>query len=105
MLGTSLHLPIKPGVAPAWNVDTVIIVAASDGSHARVRDVATGEEWDVPVGELHGIPAIGQIGNGERRWALVRDSTKAEWKQARRRERVLQRCISGDASRTGPIRL
>jgi len=59
MLEKSLHFPIKPGVVAAWNVRTVVIVATSDGSSTRVRDVATGEEHDVPVDELQGIPAVG----------------------------------------------
>jgi hypothetical protein len=83
MLEKSLHFPIKPGVVGAWNDRTVVIVGPTDGSSTRVHDVATGEERDVSVDELHGIPAIGQIENSERRWALVRDSTRAEWKQAR----------------------
>jgi hypothetical protein len=59
-MGCSLHFPIKPGVVAAWNARTVVIVAP-DGSSTRVRDVATGEERDVPVEELGGIPAIGQV--------------------------------------------
>jgi hypothetical protein len=59
MLDKSLHFPIKPGVVAAWNARTVVIVAPSDGSSTRVRDVATGEDRDVPVDELGGIPAIG----------------------------------------------
>jgi putative transposase len=98
MLEKSLHFPIKPGVVAAWNAHTVVIVCPTFGSSARVRVVATGEERDVAVDELQGIPAIGPIESGELRWGLVRDSTRAEWKQARRRERVLKRCISGDGA-------
>jgi putative transposase len=93
MLERSLHFPIKPGVVAAWNARTVVIVAPLDGSSARVRDIATGEQCDAPVDELQGLPAIGQIEINEDRWALVRSSTRDEWKQARRRERVLRRCI------------
>jgi hypothetical protein len=96
MLERSLHLPIKPGVVAAWNTRTVVIVALLDGSSTRVRDVATGEELDVPVEELQGIPAIGQLESNEGRWGLVRDSTRVEWQQARRRERVLRKCILSD---------
>jgi len=100
MLEKPLLFPIKPGVVAAWNARTVVIVGPTDGSSTRVHDVATGEERDVLVDELQGIPAIGQIESPEQRWALVRGSTRAEWKQARRRERVLKRCMSedGDAS-------
>jgi hypothetical protein len=103
MLEKSLHFPIKPSVVAAWNARTVVIVATSDGSSTRVRDVATGTEHDVPLDELQGIPAIGQVKNDEHRWALVRDSTQAEWKQARRRERVLNRCISGDGNASARV--
>ena len=72
-----------------WNDRTVVIVGRTDGSSTRVHDVATGEERDLSLDELYGIPAIGLIENSERRWALVRDSTRAEWKHARRRERVV----------------
>jgi putative transposase len=100
MLEKPLLFPIKPGVVAAWNARTVVIVGPTDGSSTRVHDVATGEERDVSVDELQGIPAIGQIESPEQKWALVRGSTRAEWKQARRRERVLKRCLSedGDAS-------
>jgi hypothetical protein len=103
MLEKSLHFPIKPGVVAAWDTRTVVIIALLDGSCTRVRDVATGEQHDVPVEELHGIPAIGQIESNERRWALLRDSTRAEWKQARRRERVLKRCILRDGDSSGGV--
>jgi hypothetical protein len=103
MLEKSLHFPIKPGVVAAWYARTVVIVATSDGSSTRVRDVATGKEHDVPVDELQGIPAIGHVQNDERRWALVRDSTRAEWKQARRRERVLNRCILGEGNASARV--
>ena len=78
MLEKSLHFPIKPGVVTAWDTRTVVITALLDGSCTRVRDVATGEQHNVPVEELQGIPAIGQIESDERRWALLRDSTRAE---------------------------
>jgi len=103
MLEKPLLFPIKPGVVAAWNARIVVIVATSDGSSTRVRDVATGEEHDVPVDELQGIPAVGHVQNDERRWALVRDSTQAEWKQARRRERILNRYISGDGNASARI--
>jgi hypothetical protein len=77
MLEKSLHFPIKPGVVAAWDTRTVVIIALLDASCTRVRDVATGEQHDVPVKELQGIPAIGQIESNERRWALLRDSTRA----------------------------
>jgi hypothetical protein len=103
MLEKSLHFPIKPGVVAAWDTRTVVIIALLDGSCTRVRDVATGEQHDVPVEELQGIPAIGQIESNERRWALLRDSTRAEWKQARRRERVLKKCILRDGDSSGGV--
>jgi putative transposase len=103
MLEKSLHFPIKPGVVVAWDARTVVIVAPFDASSTRVRDVATGKEHDVSVDELQGIPAIGQVKNDEHRWALVRDSTRTEWKQARRRERVLNRCISGDGNASARV--
>jgi len=68
MLEKSLHFPIKPGVVAAWNAHTVVIVCPTFGSSARVRVVATGEERDVAVDELQGIPAIGPIESGELRW-------------------------------------
>jgi putative transposase len=103
MLEKSLHFPIKPGVVAAWDTRTVVIIALHDGSCTRVRDVATGEQHDVPVEELQGIPAIGQIESNERRWALLRNSARAEWKQARRRERVLKKCILRDGDSSGGI--
>jgi putative transposase len=96
MLEKSLHFPIKPGVVAAWNTRTVVIVGLLDGSSTRVRDVATGEQHHVTAEELQGIPAIGQLESNERQWALVRDSTRSEWKQARRRERVLRNFILRD---------
>ena len=75
MLEKPLLFPIKPGVVAAWNARTVVIVGPTDGSFTRIHDVATGEERDVSVDELQGIPAIGEIENPEQRWALVRDST------------------------------
>jgi hypothetical protein len=99
MLERSLHFPIQPGVVAAWNTRTVVIVALLDGSSTRVRDVATGEGLDVPVEELQGIPTIGQLENKEARWTQVRDSTRSEWKQARRRERVLRKLLSSNVER------
>jgi putative transposase len=96
MLERSLHFPVKPGVVVAWNARTVVIVALLDGSSTRVRDIATGEQCDAPVEELQGLPALGRIESDEHRWGLLRDSTRAEWKQARRRERVLRRCLTSD---------
>jgi hypothetical protein len=104
MLEKPLLFPIKPGVVAAWNARTVVIVGPTDGSSTRIHDVATGEERDVSVDELQGIPAIGQIESPEQRWALVRDSTQAEWKQARRRERVLKRCMSEDGDASARVR-
>jgi hypothetical protein len=103
MLERSLHFPIAPGVVAAWNTRTVVIVALLDRFSTRVRDVATGEGLEVPVEELQGIPAIGQLETKEDRWALVRDSTRAEWKQARRRERVLRKLISRDSDSSEDI--
>ena len=103
MLERSLHFPIQPGVVVAWNTRTVIILARHDGSSTRVRDVATGEQHDAPVEELRGIPAISHIESDERGWALVRDSTRDEWKQARRRERVLRHCMSGESDSSRDI--
>lgn len=103
MLEKPLLFPIKPGVVVAWNARTVVIVGPTDGSSTRIHDVATGEERDVSVDELQGIPAIGPIENPEQRWALVRDSTRAGWKQARRRERVLKRCMSEDGNASARV--
>jgi putative transposase len=96
MLERSLHFPIKPGVVAAWNARTVVIISTLDGSSIRIRDIATGEQYDAPVEELRGLPRSGCIENDEHRWALLRNSTRAEWKQARRRERVLRRCLTSD---------
>jgi putative transposase len=98
MLERSLHFPIKPGVVAAWSTRTVVIIGPLDGSTVQVRDLATSEQHVVSVEELQGIPAIGQIESDERRWGLVRDSTRVEWKLARRRERVLRKCISRDGN-------
>ena len=98
MLEKPLIFPIKPGIVAAWNTRTVVIVAPFDGSFTRVRDVATGTEYDVPVDELQGVPAIGKVKSDQQGWTFVRDSTRAEWKQARRRERVLNKCIAGDGT-------
>jgi hypothetical protein len=103
MLVKPLLFSIKPGVVVAWNARTVIIIAPIDGSSNRVRDVATGKEHDVRVDELQGIPAVGQVTSDEDRWALVRDSTRAERKEARRRERVLNRCILGDGDASARV--
>jgi hypothetical protein len=46
LLEKSLQVPIIPGVVAAWSERAVVIVAPSDDSSARVRDVATGEELD-----------------------------------------------------------
>ena len=56
--------------------------------HVEVLVLVEGEFKALSLME-NGIPAIGLIENSERRWALVRDSTRAEWKHARRRERVV----------------
>jgi hypothetical protein len=61
MLEKPLLFPIKPGVVAAWNARAVVIVGPTDGSSTRVHDVATGEERDVSVDELQGIPAIAKL--------------------------------------------
>ena len=104
MLEKPLILPIKPGIVAAWHARTVVIVAPFDGSITRVRDVATGTEHDVPVDELQGVPAIGRVRGDQQGWTLMRDSTRAEWKQARRRERIINRCISGEGTAATRIR-
>ena len=72
MLERSLHFPIQPGIVAAWSTRTVVIIGLLDGSSIPVRDVATGEQHVVPVEELQGIPAIGQIESDERRWGSGR---------------------------------
>jgi hypothetical protein len=52
MLERSLHFAIKPGVVAAWRTRTVVVIALLDGSSIQVRDVATGEQHDVPAEEL-----------------------------------------------------
>jgi len=51
---TPLRLEIAPGVIAAHTSQTVVILEPINGSDVRVRDVATGSEKVVPVGELGG---------------------------------------------------
>ena len=91
-----LQLQIAPGVVAARAGQTVIILEPIDGSQVRVRDVATGTEQTVPVCELSGAALGLSRKNTQRRWEIVRGTTRKEWLRARRRERVVMRLIRND---------
>jgi transposase len=89
-------LEIAPGVIAAHASQTVVILEPINGSQVRVRDVATGAEKAVPVGEL-GAAALGLTRKDtQRRLELLRGATRQEWLRARRRERVIMRLIRTD---------
>jgi hypothetical protein len=91
-----LQLQIAPGVVAARASQTVVILEPIDGSQVRVRDVATGTEQTVPVCELSGAALGLSRKNTQRRWEIVRATTRKEWLRARRRERVVARLIRND---------
>jgi len=93
---TPLRLEIAAGAIAAHSSRTVVIVEPIDGSNVRVRDLATGTEQSVPLRELSGA-ALG-LGrkDTQRRWELVRGTTRKGWLRARRRERVVLRLIRND---------
>src|ERR1700688_997592 len=93
---TPLRLEIAPGVIAAHASQTVIILEPIDGSQVRVRDVATGTEKVVPVGELSGAALGFSPKDTQRRRERVRSTTRKEWLRARSRERVVMRLIRGD---------
>lgn len=93
---TPLRLEIAPGVIAAHAGQTVVILERIDGSQVRVRDVATGTEQAVPVGELGGAALGLSRKDTQRRWEIVRDTTRKDWLRARRRERVVLRLIRND---------
>lgn len=103
MLEGSLRFLIKPGVVAAWESRTIIIIALQEGSSTCVRDIETGEAFNIPSEDLKGILEIGHVETNESRWSLIRDSTRVEWKQARWRERVRRKCVSRDGSPTEGI--
>src|SRR6266481_5546837 len=93
---TPLRLEIAPGVIAAHAGKTVVILERIDGSQVRVRDVATGTEQAVPVGELGGAALGLSRKDTQRRWEIVRGTTRKDWLRARRRERVVLRLIRND---------
>jgi hypothetical protein len=93
---TPLRLEIAPGVIAAHASQTVVILERIDGSQVRVRDVATGTEQAVPVGELSGAALGLSRKDTQRRWEIVWSTTRKDWLRARRRERVVMRLIRND---------
>ena len=93
---TPLRLEIAPGVIAAHARETVVILERIDGSDVRVRDVATGAEKVVPVGELEGAALGLTRKDTRRRLELLRGATRQEWLRARRRERVIMRLLRTD---------
>ena len=93
---TPLRLEIAPGVIAAHANQTVVILEPINGSDVRVRDVATGSEKVVPVGELGGAALGLSRKDTQRRLELLRGATRQEWLRARRRERVIMRLIRTD---------
>jgi AraC-like DNA-binding protein len=89
-------LEIAPGVIAAHAGQTVVILERIDGSQVRVRDVATGTVQAVPVGELGGAALGLSRKDTQRRWEIVRGTTRKDWLRARRRERVVLRLIRND---------
>lgn len=73
-----LQLQIAPGVVAARAGQTVIILEPIDGSQVRVRDVATGTEQTVPVCELSGTALGLSRKDTQRRWEIVRATTRME---------------------------
>lgn len=93
---TPLRLEIAAGAIAAHSSRTVVIVEPIDGSNVRVRDLATGTEQSVPLGELSGAALGLSRKDTQRRWELVRGTTRKGWLRARRRERVVLRLIRND---------
>ena len=93
---TPLRLEIAPGIIAAHAGQTVVILERIYGSQVRVRDVATGTEQTVPVCELSGAALGLSRKDTQRRWEIVRGTTRNEWLRARRRERVVMRLIRND---------
>ncbi len=93
---TPLRLEIFAGAVAAYANQTVLILEPVDGSQVRVRDVATGTEQTVPIGELSGAALGLSRKDTQRRLEIVRGTTRQEWLRARRRERVFMRLIRGD---------
>jgi putative transposase len=93
---TPLQLQIAPGVVAARAGQTVIILEPIDGSQVRVRDIATGTEQTVPVCELSGAALGLSRKDTQRRWEIVRGTTRKDWLRARCRERVIVRLIRND---------
>ena len=93
---TPLRFDVAPGTVVAHAGHTVVITQSLEGSRVRVRDVATGTEQDAPVSELSGI--CGSLGPAaiKRRWKLVRQCTREEWRIARRRERIIRTAITDE---------
>ncbi len=99
-----LRLEIRPGTIAAHGGQTVILIDHASGSHVRVRDIATGVEAEVAVLDLQSPASTLSIAESERRWGLVRNTTRVEWKTARRRERILRRCIVGEGNAAERVR-
>jgi hypothetical protein len=99
-----LRLEIRPGTIAAHGGQTVILVDHASGSQIRVRDIATGVEAEVAVLDLQSPASTLSIAESERRWALVRNTTRVEWKTARQRERILRRCIFGEGNAAERVR-
>jgi putative transposase len=89
-------LEIAAGAIAAHSSRTVVILEPIDGSNVRVRDLATGTEQSVPLGELSGAALGLSRKDTQRRWELVRGTTRKGWLRARRRERVVLRLIRND---------
>ena len=93
---TPLRLEIVAGAVAAYANQTVLILEPIDGSQVRVRDVATGTEQTVPIGELSGAALGLSRKETQRRLEIVRGTTRQEWLRARRRERVVMRLIRNE---------
>ena len=93
---TPLRLEIAPGGIAAHASQTVVILGPINGSDVRVRDVATGSEKVVPVGELGGA-ALG-LGrkDTQRRLELLRGATRQEWLRRGAVNGVIMRLIRTD---------
>jgi AraC-like DNA-binding protein len=76
---------------------TVVILERIDGFQVRVRDLATGTEQSVPICELSGAALGLSRKDTQRRWKIVRGTTRKDWLRARRRERVVLRLIRNDS--------
>ena len=91
-----LQFQIAPGVVAAHAGQTVVILGLIDGSQVRIRDVASGAEQTVPLCDLSGAALGLSRKDAQRRWEIVRGTTRKEWLLARRRERVVLRLIRSD---------